>query len=43
MGADAMTPKKKAKGVKNDDIKDGEGSGGGNMQGGGGQGGGRPQ
>jgi outer membrane receptor protein involved in Fe transport len=35
MGADAMTPKKRAKGVKNDDLKDGEGGGQGAPQGGG--------
>ncbi len=35
MGADALSPKKRAKGVKNDDLKDGEG-GGGQPQGGGG-------
>ena len=34
MGADALSPKKRAKGVKNDDLKDGEG--GGQPQGGGG-------
>jgi outer membrane receptor protein involved in Fe transport len=35
MGADAMTPKKRAKGVKNDDLKDGEGGGQAAPQGGG--------
>jgi ferric enterobactin receptor len=35
MGADALTPKKRAKGVKNDDLKDGEGGGQAAPQGGG--------
>jgi ferric enterobactin receptor len=39
LGPDAMQPKKRAKGVKNDDVKDGGGDGGGQPQGGGG---GRP-
>jgi outer membrane receptor protein involved in Fe transport len=36
MGADAMMPKKRAKGVRNDDLKDGGGEGNGQQQGGGG-------